>query len=122
MIESEKGIHDYVVFDSQIEEEFAQDLENNEDVLVYVKLPNWFKIPTPLGGYNPDWAILIKEDGEEKFYFVTETKSTLERSELRTNEAKKIDCGKEHFKVFEDDVEYMVATNLDDVLNQINHR
>lgn len=120
LIESEKGIHEYVVFDSQVEEEFAQGLENNENVLVYVKLPNWFKIPTPLGGYNPDWAILINEHDEEKFYFVTETKSTLDRSELRTAEAKKIDCGREHFKVLEDDVEYMVATNLDDVLNQIN--
>lgn len=120
LIDSEKGIYNYVVFDSQVEEEFAKDLESNEDVLVYVKLPSWFKIPTPLGGYNPDWAILINENGEEKFYFVTETKSTLNRSELRTAEAKKIYCGKQHFKVLEEDVKYMVATNLDDVLNRIN--
>ncbi|MCR8969082.1 DEAD/DEAH box helicase family protein [Facklamia sp. 7083-14-GEN3] len=120
LIESKKGVYEYVVYDSQVEEKFAQDLENNKDVLVYVKLPNWFKIPTPLGGYNPDWAILINEKGEEKFYFVTETKSALDRSKLRTAEVKKIDCGKEHFKVLEEDVEYMVATNLDDVLNQLN--
>lgn len=119
LIESDKGIYDYVVIDSQTEEKFAQDLEKNDDVLVYVKLPYWFKVPTPLGGYNPDWAILINDKGEEKFYFVTETKSTLLRSKLRTTEIKKIECGEEHFKVFEDAVEYVVATDFNDVLNKI---
>ena len=108
-----------MVIDSQTEEKFAQDLEKNDDVLVYVKLPYWFKVPTPLGGYNPDWAILINDKGEEKFYFVTETKSTLLRSKLRTTEIKKIECGEEHFKVFEDAVEYVVATDFNDVLNKI---
>lgn len=78
------------------------------------------QIPTPLDNYNPDWALLIDENGEEKFYFVTETKNTLARSKLRTAEAKKIECGKEHFKVLEEDVEYLVATELDDVLNQMH--
>lgn len=119
LIESERGIFDYVVYDSDIEEKFARELENNKDVLVYVKLPNWFKIPTPLGGYNPDWAILINDNGEEKFYFVAETKSTLDRSKYRPSEAKKIDCGIEHFKALGEDINYVVATNLDDVLNKI---
>ena len=67
LIESKKGIYDHVVYDSEIEEQFAKDLDNNKDVLVYVKLPNWFKIPTPLGGYNPDWAILVNEMGKRNF-------------------------------------------------------
>lgn len=87
-------------------------------MLVYVKLPNWFKIPTPLGNYNPDWAILINDDGEEKYYFVAETKSTLNRLELRTSEEKKILCGQAHFEALEDDVNYVIATDLDDVLNR----
>lgn len=119
LIESERGIYDYVIYDSEIEENFARELENNDDVLVYVKLPNWFKIPTPLGGYNPDWAILINDNGEEKFYFVTETKSTLDRSKLRPTESKKIDCGMEHFKALGEGINYLVATNLDDVLNEM---
>src|SRR5699024_153840 len=122
LLESEKGVHDYVVYDSTVEKEFAEKLETNQDVLVYVKLPNWFKIPTPLGNYNPDWAILINDAGEEKFYFVTETKSTLDRSELRTTEEKKIECGEQHFKALENGVEYFVATNFDDVLNKVATR
>ena len=119
LIESERGIFDHVVYDSEVEEKFARDLENNENVLVYVKLPNWFKIPTPLGGYNPDWAILINDNGEEKFYFVTETKSTLDRTKLRPSEVRKIECGIEHFKALGGDIKYGVATRLDDVLNTI---
>lgn len=120
LLESEKGVFDHVVFDSKIEEDFAQELENNNDVLVYVKLPNWFKIPTPLGGYNPDWAILINDNGKEKFYFVAETKSTLNRAKYRTGESRKIDCGIEHFKAIGKDVNYLVASEFDDVLNKVN--
>src|SRR5690606_27994491 len=119
LIPSERGIFDYVVFDSEVEENFVKELENNDNVLVYVKLPGWFKISTPLGGYNPDWAILINENGEEKFYFVAETKSTLKRTELRRSEAKKIACGRGHFKAIDEDVEFTVATKLDDVLNKV---
>lgn len=118
LLKSEKGVFDYVVYDSNTEKEFAKKLETNEDVLVYVKLPNWFKIPTPLGSYHPDWAILINDNGDEKFYFVTETKSTLNRAELRTTEEKKIECGKEHFKAVGEEVKYIVATEFDDVLNE----
>lgn len=119
LMESERGIFDHVVYDSEIEEKFAKELENNDAVSVYVKLPSWFKIPTPLGGYNPDWAILIKENGEEKFYFVTETKSTLDRTKLRLSEISKIECGKEHFKALDTGVKYGVATNLNDILDEI---
>ncbi len=120
LLTSEKGVYDYVVYDSTVEREFAEKLETNKDVLVYVKLPSWFKIPTPLGSYNPDWAILINDAGKEKFYFVTETKSTLRRAGYRTAEEKKIDCGIEHFKAVGEDVKYIVATTFDDVLNKVN--
>lgn len=119
LIESTKGIFDYVVYDSEIEERFAEGLEKDPSVLLYGKLPNWFKIPTPLGGYNPDWAILINDNGEEKFYFVAETKSTLDRSKLRPAENKKIDCGTKHFEVLDEKINFIVATCLDDVLNKI---
>lgn len=120
LLTSEKGVYDYVVYDSTVEREFAEKLETNKNVLVYVKLPSWFKIPTPLGSYNPDWAILINDAGKEKFYFVTETKSTLRTAGYRTAEEKKIDCGVEHFKAVGEDVEYIVATTFDDVLNKVN--
>lgn len=70
--------------------------------------------------FNPDRAIFINDAGKEKFYFVTESKSTLRRAGYRTAEEKKIDCGIEHFKAIEEDVKYIVATNFDDVLNKVN--
>lgn len=118
LLESEKGIYNHVVYDSEVEKEFAQKLESNEDVLVYIKLPSWFKIPTPLGNYNPDWAILINDQGEEKYYFVAETKGSLNFADLRPTESKKIKCGMKHFKALEEDVEYVVAKTFDDVLNR----
>ena len=60
-----KGIYEYTVYDSDIEREFAEKLDANEDVKVFAKLPDWFKIPTPLGTYNPEWAILVEKDGQE---------------------------------------------------------
>jgi restriction endonuclease len=79
-----------VVYDSDIEENFAQSFEQNGYIKLYVKLPGWFKIGTPLGGYNPDWAVLYEKDGEEKLYFVVETKSSLFSGDLRVKEQAKI--------------------------------
>ncbi|NMA94923.1 MAG: DEAD/DEAH box helicase family protein [Clostridiales bacterium] len=118
LIPSKRGLYKHVVFDSQIEENFVRELESNDRVLIYVKLPGWFKIPTPLGGYNPDWAILISEGGEKRFYFIAETKSTLHHLEYRSSESKKIKCGKEHFKAISKDVGFITARKLDDVLNK----
>jgi Restriction endonuclease len=70
------GIYEYTVYDSDIERDFAERLDANEDVKVFAKLPDWFKIPTPLGTYNPDWAILVEKDGCNRLYFVVETKGT----------------------------------------------
>ncbi|KEM72022.1 DEAD/DEAH box helicase family protein [Escherichia coli 6-537-08_S3_C1] len=91
-----KSLHEYINVDSDIEREFAKDLEMQEEVKLYTKLPNWFKIPTPLGNYNPDWALVINKNGEDNIYFVVETKSNL--LTLRDNESGKIKCGKAHFE------------------------
>jgi len=88
----------YMPLDSNVENQFAKDCEDNEDnVDFYFKLPNWFKISTPIGSYNPDWAVVLK--GERKVYFVAETKGA--GQELRPSEELKIKCGTAHFKEFE---------------------
>ncbi|MGR3293575.1 MAG: restriction endonuclease [Candidatus Scalindua sp.] len=92
--------------DSNVEYEFARECESRDDIEFYFKLPFWFKIKTPIGNYNPDWALIKKN--EKTVYFVAETKS--EGQELRISEKRKIECGRAHFKVF-DDVKYrQVAT------------
>ena len=68
---------------------------------VYAKLPGWFKVPTPLGSYNPDWAVLVEQNGEERLYFVVETKGSLQLKELRQKESAKIACGEAHFKALD---------------------
>ncbi len=88
----------YFPLDSSVENQFAKDCESSEDIEFYFKLPFWFKINTPIGTYNPDWAIVFK--GEKRIYFVAETKGS--GQELRPSEQMKIDCGKAHFKQFDD--------------------
>lgn len=100
---SNKTLYDYIVCDSQNENQFAKDLEANEDVKFYIKLPNWFKIKTPIGSYNPDWAIVFVAD--KRIYFVAESKAKTELEELREFERMKIKCGSKHFEEF-DDVEF----------------
>ena len=80
------------------ESRFADQLEKNSAVKVYAKLPGWFTVPTPLGSYNPDWAVLIDSDEGERLYFVVETKGSLFQGDLRITEYSKIECGKAHFK------------------------
>ncbi|MEZ9927052.1 type III restriction-modification system endonuclease [Vibrio breoganii] len=105
MVEANKSVYDYIICDSDTEFKFAQKLEESMDVKLYAKLPAWFKIDTPLGGYNPDWAVLIdKEDGMgDQLYFVVETKSSIFSDDLRASEQAKIDCGIEHFKALSQD-------------------
>ena len=88
----------YIPLDSSVENQFAKDCESSENIEFFFKLPFWFRINTPIGTYNPDWAIVFK--GEKKIYFVAETKSA--GQELRLSEKMKIDCGRVHFKQFED--------------------
>lgn len=98
MIQSQKSVYEYVVYDSENEESFARSFEANENVKLYAKLPDWFKIPTPLGSYNPDWAVLIEAGGEKKLYFVIETKANILSEALRPTESAKIACGHKHFE------------------------
>lgn len=96
MLEVEKSIYDVVLWESEVEREFAAAMSTREDIRLFVKLPPWFKIETPIGTYNPDWAIVKEND--EKVYLVRETKSTKEELKLRGSEWAKIQCGKAHFE------------------------
>jgi type III restriction enzyme len=114
-----KSIYESVVCDSETERTFADQLEKNDAIKLYAKLPGWFKVPTPLGSYNPDWAILVEIDGEQRLYFAVETKSSLFTEDLRDKESAKIACGRAHFRalaVGESPARYIVARNVDDVL------
>ena len=111
-----------MTYESETEKRFAEDLERNIAVKVYAKLPGWFSVLTPLGGYNPDWAVLIDSESGEQLYFVVETKGSTAPADLRGNELGKINCGKKHFKaleVREPVARYEVATSLDDLLARI---
>lgn len=121
-----KSVFEHVIYDSGgIERTFAEQLEKNESVKIYAKLPGWFKVPTPLGNYNPDWAVLIEVSGEERLYFVVETKGSLFADDLRDAEAAKIACGAAHFKSLatdENPARYVKATKLDDVFGNADSR
>lgn len=123
MMPATKAVYEHVVFDSGgVEKGFAEDLEKNEAVKVYAKLPGWFKVPTPLGTYNPDWAVLVEVDGAEKLYFVVETKGSLFAEDLRDKESAKIRCGEAHFQalaVGESSASYLVARNIDDLMAKV---
>ena len=118
---AEKSVYEHVAIDSAVEWEFADQLEKNNAVKVYAKLPSWFKVPTPLGSYNPDWAVLIERDGHERLYFVVETKSSLFDEDLRDREGGKIKCGTAHFKalaVGENPAVYGKFTDVDGLLGK----
>ena len=113
MLESKKSVFEYVVYDSDIEREFAKEFELNDEVKLYAKLPPVFKIDTPLGTYNPDWAVLVETESEEKLYFVIESKGGMFPDALRPTEQAKADCGREHFKALGTDVEFCVEGKYD---------
>ena len=104
-----KTIYDYVAVDSEVEREFMQSLEDNADVKFYIKLPSWFKIDTPVGKYNPDWAVAF--DGDRRIYFVAETKGSedINDNHLSTNERSKITAARQHFA--EIDVPYVAPVD-----------
>ncbi|MEM5871931.1 MAG: DEAD/DEAH box helicase family protein [Candidatus Aenigmatarchaeota archaeon] len=107
----------YIPLHSNVESQFAKDCETSEQVEFYFKLPSWFKIPTPIGSYNPDWAVVLKK--EKKIYFVAETKDTggnkPDISKLHPDEQIKIKCGQKHYEVF-NDVEYKVVKKINDLI------
>ena len=109
IIPTAKSVYDYIYYESGIEKKFAEALENMENIKYFIKLPNWFTVPTPVGKYNPDWAIL-KQNGDI-VYMIRETKSSLDKLGLRGLESKKIQCGKVHFKSI--GVNYKVCTSIE---------
>lgn len=118
MIESKKTVFDYVVYDSGKEESFAKGFESNKNVKLYAKLPNWFKIPTPLGTYNPDWVVLIEVDGEDKLYFVVESKGNIMFDSLRPVEREKIRCGKKHFEALGNELVFTEEDDVDEFMEE----
>ena len=118
-IAARKSVYDHVVYDSNNERDFAESLERFTAVKVYAKLPRWFQVPTPLGPYNPDWAVLIEDDGGERLYLVVETKGSAFLDDLRNVERAKVECGKAHFKalqVGESPASYRVVRKADELL------
>jgi type III restriction enzyme len=114
-----KPIYEHAVYDSGgVERTFAEQLEKNKAVKIYAKLPGWFKVPTPLGAYEPDWALLVGVSGEESLYFVVETKGSLFVDDLRGIEAARVACGQAHFEVPATDrlnpARYVKAKQFDD--------
>lgn len=100
LVPVKRSIYDYVEYDSEVEKRFAQELDKRDDIKVFVKLPREFKIDTPIGPYNPDWAI-VKHDkygGQDKVFMVKETKGTTSKEQLRISELAKINFGKAHFE------------------------
>ena len=119
MLDAGKSVYEKVVYESETEARFADQLEKNTAIKLYAKLPGWFTVPTPLGSYNPDWAVLMEFDAGERLYLVVETKGSSLLGDLRPTEAAKIECGKAHFRALEigeDPARYEVATSVDDLL------
>ncbi len=107
-----KTLYNYIEYQSKVEEQFAIDCESNENIEFYIKLPYWFVINTPIGTYNPDWALILKND--EKIYFVAETKYSLDPQKLYSSENYKIKCGKKHFEEFPE-VTYKSVTKVSEL-------
>lgn len=119
-MKAKKHLYDHIVYDSTNEKKFASDLDINNSVAVYVKLPNSFYISTPVGKYNPDWAIAFHEGSVKHVYFIAETKGSMDSLELRTIEQSKIHCAKKHFKeISNNEVVYDVVDNYESLLNLI---
>jgi type III restriction enzyme len=109
----EHSVYDHIIYDSgTVELPFA--LDNDPDVRMFFKIPRKFKIETPLGTYNPDWAVLLERDGTTKLYSVQEAKGDTSPFNLRTTEKLKIHCGKQHFKTLDNGVELHVAKDWKD--------
>ncbi|MCD8106382.1 MAG: DEAD/DEAH box helicase family protein [Oscillospiraceae bacterium] len=113
-------LYDHIVYDSTNERKFATDLDTNDAVAVYVKLPDKFYISTPMGHYNPDWAIAFKEGTVKHIYFIAETKGSMRSLDLRDVEKSKINCAREHFKAISSgEVTYDVVDGYDELLRLV---
>ncbi|MGN0904817.1 MAG: hypothetical protein ACI4PW_06645 [Alphaproteobacteria bacterium] len=119
-IEVKKNLYDYLVYDSDGEKAFANELDASSKVVIYVKLPSRFYINTPLGKYNPDWAVAFNEGSVKHIFFVAETKGSLRKMDLRLIENSKIECAKKHFQILNDgEYVYDVVAGFDDLMNKV---
>lgn len=119
-VKTEKHLYDHVVYDSTNEKKFASELDKNSNVAVYVKLPDGFYISTPVGRYNPDWAIAFYEGSVKHIYFVAETKGSMNSMQLRLIEESKIHCAREHFKAISNgEVVYDVVDSFKSLLDLV---
>jgi len=121
MVEVQKSVSDAIRYDSTVERTFAEALNANEAVKVFAKLPDWFKVPTPLGSYNPDWAVLLTSESGDRLYFVVETKGSQFLEDLRASEAAKIQCGAEHFREIarsKQEPAFVQAVTAEDILKR----
>ena len=122
LIPAKHSVYDHVIFDSEVERKFVEGLEKRDDVKLYLKLPSFFTVPTPIGEYNPDWAVVVEPrdahgepTGEQMLYLVRETKGTTNLDDLRPDEKRKILCGEQHFKDALG-VDYKVVTSADELI------
>ena len=119
-MKAKKHLYDHIVYDSTNERDFATELDTNTDVAVYVKLPDGFYISTPVGHYNPDWAIAFYEGSVKHIYFVAETKGSMSSMQLRLIEESKIHCAREHFKaISSDNVVYDVVDSYKSLMEKV---
>lgn len=119
-MKAKKHLYDHIIYDSTGERDFATELDTNKDVAVYVKLPDGFYISTPVGRYNPDWAIAFYSGNVKHIYFVAETKGSMRSMQLRQIEQSKIHCAREHFKTISgDNVVYDVVDNYQSLLEKV---
>jgi type III restriction enzyme len=117
-------VYDYAIVDSKVERDFVRDLDTSAEVVVYSKLPRGFLIPTPVGDYNPDWAIAFKEGGIKHLYFVAETKSDLPSMKMRELEQTKIKCARKFFdeigrRINDNSVKYDVVTSYSELMTLV---
>ena len=119
-MKAQKHLYDHIVYDSTNEHDFATELDTSKAVAVYVKLPNGFYISTPVGKYNPDWAIAFYEGEVKHIYFIAETKGSMSSMQLRDIEKGKIHCAKEHFKaISSDNVVYDVVDSYKTLIEKV---
>jgi len=114
-----KSPYDYTIYDSDIEKNFAKSFNENDNVKLFTKLPSWFKIKTPLGNYNPDWAVLIEKDDEEKLYFVVESKGSSLNLDIRDAESAKIRCAEEHFSSFNSKAKVVQSNSFESLIGTL---
>ena len=119
-METKRNLYDHLLYDSENERKFGAALEASDNVAVYTKLPKGFKISTPVGDYNPDWAIAFKEGDIKHIYFVAETKGSLDTLDLREIESAKIKCAREHFRAISGDkVVYDVVNSYENLMEKV---